>query len=49
MARAAAIHLQLRPGTNVALLNGIGHVIASEGLTDRTFIDERTEGVERLA
>jgi formate dehydrogenase major subunit len=45
VARAAAIHLQLRPGTNVALLNGLGHVIAAEGLTDRTFIDERTEGV----
>lgn len=45
IARAATIHLQLRPGTNVALLNGFGHVIASEGLLDQTFIEQRTEGV----
>ena len=46
IARAATIHLQLRPGTNVALLNGFGHVIASEGLLDQTFIEQRTEGVQ---
>ena len=46
IARAATIHLQLRPGTNVALLNSFGHVIASEGLLDKTFIEERTEGIE---
>ena len=28
--RAAAIHLQLRPGTNVALFDGLGDVIAAE-------------------
>lgn len=46
IARAATLHLQLRPGTNVALLNGLGHVIAAEGLLDRPFIEQRTEGVE---
>jgi formate dehydrogenase major subunit len=46
IARAATIHLQLRPGANVALLNGLGHVIAGEGLLDRTFIERRTEGIE---
>ncbi|HSF69819.1 MAG TPA: molybdopterin-dependent oxidoreductase, partial [Nitrospira sp.] len=46
IARSATIHLQLRPGTNVALLNGLGHVIASEGLLDQTFVEQRTEGVE---
>ncbi|HTL63264.1 MAG TPA: formate dehydrogenase subunit alpha [Nitrospira sp.] len=45
-ARAATIHLQLRPGTNVALLNSFGHVIAGEGLLDKTFIEQRTEGAE---
>jgi formate dehydrogenase major subunit len=45
-ARAASIHLQLRPGTNVALLNGLGHVIAAEDLIDRTFVEQRTEGIE---
>ena len=28
-------HLQLRPGTNVAVINAIAHVIATEGLVDR--------------
>jgi formate dehydrogenase major subunit len=46
VARAATIHLQLKPGTNVVLLNGLGHVIAAESLLDRRFIEERTEGVE---
>jgi formate dehydrogenase major subunit len=46
IARAATIHLALRPGTNVALLNSFGHVIADEGLLNRTFIEGRTEGVE---
>ncbi|WP_447601436.1 formate dehydrogenase subunit alpha [Nitrospira sp. Nam80] len=46
LARLADLHLQLRPGTNVALLNGLGHVIAKEGLLDGRFIDERTEGVQ---
>jgi formate dehydrogenase major subunit len=44
IARAATLHLQLRPGTNVALLNGLGHVIAAEGLADQAFIAARTEG-----
>ncbi len=44
IARAATVHLQLRPGTNVALLNGLGHVIAAEGLVDQAFVEARTEG-----
>jgi len=46
LARLAKIHLQLRPGTNVALLNGLGHIIAAEGLLDKTFIESRTEGAQ---
>ncbi len=46
LARLADVHLQLRPGTNVALLNGLGHVVLKEGLLDHRFIDERTEGAE---
>ncbi|NOS76605.1 MAG: formate dehydrogenase subunit alpha [Nitrospira sp.] len=46
LARLATLHLPLKPGTNVALLNGIGHVIAKESLLDRAFIDARTEGVD---
>ncbi len=46
LARLATLHLPLKPGTNVALLNGIGHVIATEDLLDRPFIDSRTDGVD---
>jgi len=46
LARLADLHLQLRPGTNVALLNAMGHVLAKEGLLDQAFIAARTEGVE---
>ncbi len=45
LARLADLHLRLRPGTNVALLNGLGHVIAGEGLMDKAFIDSRTDGL----
>ena len=34
-------HLQLMPGTNVAVLNAISHVVATEGLMDDDFIYER--------
>lgn len=46
LARLATIHLQLHPGTNVALLNGLGHVIAKEKLLDKAFIEARTEGLD---
>jgi predicted molibdopterin-dependent oxidoreductase YjgC len=44
----ASVWLKLRPGTNIALLNGMMHVILREGLEDRDFIAERTEGFEEL-
>ncbi|MBX2940774.1 MAG: formate dehydrogenase subunit alpha [Cyclobacteriaceae bacterium] len=46
LARFATYHLQLRPGTNVALLNMMMHYIVKEGLVDRDFIQKRTEGFE---
>jgi formate dehydrogenase major subunit len=39
----ADYHLQLRPGTNVALLSSLAHVIVTEGLLDQRFIAERCE------
>jgi formate dehydrogenase major subunit len=39
----AAHHLQLRPGTNVAVLSAMAHVIVSEGLVDEAFVAERCE------
>ena len=39
----AAHHLQLRPGSNVAFVNAMAHVIVSEGLEDEDYIRERCE------
>jgi len=36
-------HLDLLPGTNVALINAIAHVVIREGLEDRSFISSRCE------
>ncbi|MEA2378274.1 MAG: hypothetical protein QOD13_2181, partial [Thermoleophilaceae bacterium] len=43
------LHLGNRPGTNAALLNGLAHVIIRDGLVNREFVDERTEGYEATA
>ena len=40
---AADHHLALRPGTNVAVLTAMAHVIVTEGLTDEAYIRERCE------
>ncbi|RJF90564.1 formate dehydrogenase subunit alpha [Sphingomonas cavernae] len=39
----AAHHLPLRPGTNVAVLTAMAHVIVTEGLADEAFIRERCD------
>jgi formate dehydrogenase major subunit len=36
-------HLKLRPGTNVALINALAHVIVDEGLEDADFIKSRCD------
>ncbi len=36
-------HLPLRPGTNVAVLTAIAHVIVSEGLVDEAYVRERCD------
>jgi len=46
MVRFAELHLQLKPGTDVALLNGISHVIIKEDLHDKDFINNHSEGFE---
>jgi len=40
---SAAHHLALRPGTNVALLTAMAHVIVTEGLADEDFIRRRCD------
>jgi len=44
LVRFASLWLQQRPGTDVALLNSMMHVILKEDLIDKKFIAERTEG-----
>jgi formate dehydrogenase major subunit len=39
----AAHHLALRPGTNVAVVNAIAHVILSEGLEAKEYIEQRCD------
>ncbi len=40
---AADVHLPVTPGTNVAVLNSIAHVIVTEGLTKDDYVAERCE------
>ncbi|BAQ16826.1 formate dehydrogenase subunit alpha [Methyloceanibacter caenitepidi] len=39
----ADYHLPLRPGTNVAVVTALGHVIVTEGLVNEDFVRERCE------
>jgi len=48
LTRSAHLHLQHRPGTDVALINGLMHVIIKEGLHDADYVESRTEGFEEL-
>jgi len=48
LVRYARIWLRHRSGTDVALLNGLMHVILAEGLEDSAFISARTEGFEAM-
>jgi len=49
LASLARIHLQLRPGTNIALLNALANVIINEGLVDRAFISDRIDNFESFS
>lgn len=48
LAKEAVVHLQLNPGTNIALLNGMMHTIITEGLMDKDYVENRTEGFDEL-
>ena len=47
-AEAADLHLQILPGTDVALFNGMLHLLLWEGLVDRAYIDAPHRGFEAL-
>ncbi|MBC7237313.1 MAG: formate dehydrogenase subunit alpha [Chloroflexi bacterium] len=44
----ATLHLRQRPGTDIALLNGIMYVLIAENLYDAEYVARRTEGFEQL-
>ncbi len=48
LARHAWRFVKIRPGTDVALYDGIMHVILAEGLEDRAFVRDRTEEFSAL-
>ncbi len=48
LARFADVYARQKPGTDVAWLNGLVHIILAEGWEDREFIAARTEGIARL-
>ncbi|MBC7261968.1 MAG: molybdopterin-dependent oxidoreductase, partial [Chloroflexi bacterium] len=48
LANFASLHLKHRPGSDIALLNGIMNVLIAEDLYDKDFVVNRTEGFEEL-
>ena len=48
LARMADAHLPLRPGSNVAVINAMQHVLIHEGLVDAEFIAAHSEGYDAL-
>ncbi|WP_246002040.1 molybdopterin oxidoreductase family protein [Allorhizocola rhizosphaerae] len=47
-ARAATLHLQPTPGTDLALALGLLHIVIAEGLVDQSYVDDRTTGWESV-
>lgn len=48
LVRESDVWLNLRPGTNIALLNGLIHCILKQGLENKDFIAKRTQGFAEL-
>ena len=49
MTNFAVLHLQHRPGTDVAVFQAMAHIIVKEELYNRDFISSRTEGFEKYS
>jgi anaerobic selenocysteine-containing dehydrogenase len=48
-AMMADIHLPVKPRSDIALINGIAHILVRDGLIDRPYIDAHTTGFAELA
>ena len=44
----AALHLKPKPGTDIALINGIMQIVLANGWQDQSYIDKRCEGFEEF-
>lgn len=44
----AVLHLQQKPGTDIALINGLMYIILEKGWEDKAFIEERCEGFDEF-
>lgn len=49
LAKIADIYIQIRPGTNIALINSLIHEIIKNDLHDKSYVKERTEGFDKIA
>jgi assimilatory nitrate reductase catalytic subunit len=47
-AQSATVHLMPAPGSDVALANGLLHILIRDGLIDEEYIRQRTEGFQRV-
>jgi formate dehydrogenase alpha subunit len=48
LAEYADVHLMARAGTNVAVFNGLAHVLLADGYADAAYLDQRVDGLEDL-
>jgi formate dehydrogenase major subunit len=49
LAQIARVHLAVRPGTDIPLLNALANIIIRDGLLDQDFIQRRVDGFEAFA
>jgi predicted molibdopterin-dependent oxidoreductase YjgC len=48
LTKFATLHLRQKPGTDIALINGLMYIILEKGWADTSFIDARTEGFDEF-
>ncbi len=46
LTKFASLWMRQRPGTDIALLNGIAHILYKKGMWDKKFVEERTENFD---
>jgi formate dehydrogenase major subunit len=49
LSKYGVLHLSPRPGTNAAVMLGLAHVVERDGLTDRAFVEARTQGFAEVS